>query len=611
MDAIRTEVINQAARECAEAPWGQGAVIVQRAAKLLNLSTQRTQTLISKAAQQLRLNKPRKRRADAGESAISDAELEIIAGTMLLDRRAGKWMIPLEETIQMLYAGGKLSACLSASHVGRLLRAKGMHPEQLAAPISHVRMRTEHINAVWQIDASVCVLYKTPKGELQLLEVDGVHYKNKPDNLVQVMDQLLVRFVGVEHASGSIGMRFYTGGATAENALDFLMWLMTQRTDAAGTPMPFHGVPFTLYTDQGGEFKNGAFRNFCSAMEIRHQMHAPRNSRATGSVEVAQNISERGFESRLRFLDPATITVARMNAMAELWMHSRNGTKKHSRHGMFPYAAWSTIASEHLRIAPSMEIMRELPVSLAQTRTVTGERRVSFALKKQPSRDYDLRYVPGVSSGDKVLVAVNPFAAPAVRVGVTDLETGEIVWHEVPPVEEGWMGYDASAPVLGKDEYRALPASPADERRARIAAKAYGRNGQDATPAEVKDAVKAKVAPYQGQFDPFADIKANAATLPQFLQRTGVQHAAAAPSVEAARVSVAEACKRARLALGDLYDPSTYTWLTERYGSAGVPEDVIKGLVAARRDQDEHQGSDQDGSPTPRMGGLRAVGGGA
>ena len=177
MDAIRTEVINQAARECAEAPWGQGAVIVQRAAKLLNLSTQRTQTLISKAAHQLRLSKPRKRRADAGESAISDAELEIIAGTMLLDRRAGKWMIPLEETIQMLQAGGKLSTCLAASHVGRLLRARGMHPEQLAAPTSHVRMRTEHINAVWQIDASVCVLYKTPKGELQLLEVDGVHYK--------------------------------------------------------------------------------------------------------------------------------------------------------------------------------------------------------------------------------------------------------------------------------------------------------------------------------------------------------------------------------------------------------------------------------------------------
>ena len=607
MDAIRMEIINQAARDCADAAWGQNTAIVQRAAKLLNLSQQRAQALVTKASLQLGLTKPRKRRSDAGESAITDAELDVIAGTILHDRRAGKWMIPLEDTIAMLYADGKISACLSDSHVSRLLQARGIHPKQLSVPTSNVRMRTEHINAVVQIDASVCVLYKTPKGELLLLEEDGVHYKNKPENLVQVMDQLLVRFVGTEHASGSIGMRFYTGGATAENALDFLMWLMTQRVNTDGTPMPFHGVPFMLYTDQGGEFKNGAFRTFCSAMGIKHEFHAPRNSRATGSVEVSQNITERGFESRLRFLDPESITVARMNALAELWMHSRNGTKKHSRHGMTPYGAWSTIGTEHLRIAPSMEIMRELPVSLAQTRTVTGERRVSFAYKKQPRRDYDLRYVPGVSSGDKVLVAVNPFAAPAVRVGVTDLSTGEIVWHEVQPAEVGWMGYDANAPVLGKDEYKPLPASPADERRARIAAQAYGRDGKAATPAEVKQAIKDKVAPYQGQFDPFADIKAKAASLPTYMQRTGLAHEVGATSVEAARLSVAEACKRMRAELGDLYEPTTYAWLTERYGDGGVPEDMVKGLIAARRNQ-------QDAAPSGGAGdigqGLRAIGGG-
>jgi hypothetical protein len=396
-------------------------------------------------------------------------------------------------------------------------------------------------------------------------------------------------------------VRFYTGGETTENALDFLMWMMTQRHDPQGNPMPLHGVPFMLYTDQGGCFKSAPFRNFCSAMGIRQEWHKPRNSRATGQVEVSQNIAERGFESRLRFLDPATITIARLNAMAELWMHKRNGTKKHSRHGMQPYAAWSTITTEHLRLAPSMELMRSLPASLAEPRQVSGNMTVSYALKKgQGSREYDLRYVPGVSPRSKVLVCVNPLAAPAVRVGVTDQATGEIVWHQVEPVAEGWMGYQAGAPVLGQSEFQAMPATPADERRARIAAQAFATPQGPATPTQVQAAQKAGAAPYVGQFDPFADIKAGAASLPTYLQRPGTQHAAAAPTVEAARMSVAAACKYMRQELGDAYDPGTYAWLTERYGSAGVPDDVVKGLVAARR---------QALTATPAAGGLRAVGG--
>lgn len=465
------EIIMNAARELAATPHGERGPVVARVADGLGLSAGRTATLITQTQKSLGLAQPRKRRADAGQSAISDAELETIAGAILHDRRAGKWMIPLEETIDMLYEGGKIATRLSASHVGRLLRQRGLDGRSLAAPTPHVRMRTEHINAVWQIDASTCVLYKTPKGELLLLEEDGVHYKNKPGNLVRVIDQLLVRFVGTEHAANPIAARYYTGGETTENALDFFMWMMTQRHDTQGNPMPFHGVPFTLYTDQGGCFKSAAFRNFCSAMGVKQEWHKPRNSRATGQVEVSQNIVERGFESRLRFLDPESITIARLNSLVEVWMHKRNGTKKHSRHGMQPYAAWSTIGTEHLRIAPSMELMRSLPASLAEPRQVSGNMTVSYALKKgQGSREYDLRYVPGISPRSKVLVCVNPLAAPAVRVGVTDQATGEIVWHQVEPVEEGWMGYQAEGPVLGQSDFQAMPATPADERRARIAA---------------------------------------------------------------------------------------------------------------------------------------------
>ena len=66
-------------------------------------------------------------------------------------------------------------------------------------------------------------------------------------------------------------------------------------------------------------------------------------------------------------------------------------------------------------------------------------------------------------------------------------------------------------------------------------------------------------------------------------------------------MSVAAACKYMRQELGDAYDPSTYAWLTERHGTAGVPDEVVKGLVAARR---------LALTATPAAGGLRAVGGG-
>ena len=591
------ETLINAAHECATAGHGERGPIIARAARVLNLSPQRAHALVAKTARSLGLAAPRKKRADAGESAISAADLDTIAGVRLKDLRNGKRMITLDATIDMLHADGKISARLSTSHVGKLLRQRGLDLDSLTAPAPHVRMATAHINAVWEVDASICVLYRAPSGELRIIEEGGVHYKNKPQNLVPVLDKLLTRFVGVEHASGCIAARFYVGGETTENLLDFLMWMVTQRHGAGGEPMPFHGVPYMLYSDQGGMFKSGPVRSFCSAMGIAQQWHAPGSSQATGSAEVAQNIFERGFESRLRFIDRASLDVPTLNAMAEQWMHAFNGKKKHGRHNMARYAAWSTIGSEHLRIAPSMEVMRSLPASLAKPRQVNGNMQVSYE-----GTLYDVRYVPGVSRQDKVLVCVNPLAAPAVRVGVTDRDTGEIVWHQVQPVQEGFMGYQAGAPLLEKGEYQAMPATPADERRARIRAQAYAKGGTAATATEAQAAEKAGATPYLGQFDPFADIKAGAASLPTYLQRPGVRHDAAAPSVEVERLSVAAACKNMRQQLGEQYDPGTYAWLAQKHGDAGVPQDVVDGLVAARRQALE---------PMPAQAGLRMVAGGA
>lgn len=598
MDAVRMEIIHHAARALAEASQGQCGTIVSQAAKTLGLSVNRTYTLVRQAGRALGLCKPRQRRSDAGQTALTDGDLLLISGVMLKGRRAGKWMLSAEAAIDMLYADGKLSARLSPSRVLQVMRDRGMHPEQLAAPSPAVSMRVESPNDVMSIDASVCVLYRTPKGELLLLEENGVHYKNKLHNYTRVMTDLLTRFQAAEYGSGSVATRFYIGGETTENALDFLMWVMTQRTDSEGRPMPFYGVPFKLYTDQGSAFKSAAFKNFCSVMDIRQLQHRPGNARATGLVENSNNLEERGLESRLRFMDPESITMERLQAMAELWMHWFNGTRIHSRHGMTRYAAWSLITPEQLRIAPSMEIMRALPATMAKTRRVSDNMLVSFAFKGMGSNDYDVRYVPGVSPRQEVYVSVNPFAFPSVRVGVTDRETGEIVWHQVEPVTRNQLGYDIKSPVLG-ESFRSMPVTPSDMHRKAIAAQAYATADGPATVEQAEQAMKRKQAPYLGQFDPLADLKA--AQVPACLPRKGTEHIASAPTVEAVRLSVAEACKRIKLALKDDYDSATYAWLTKQHGDAGVPEDVVQGLIAAWR----QKATDSDQST-----GLRAVGGG-
>lgn len=596
MDAIRMEIIHQAARERAQAPHGERGIIVERAASTLGLSVQRTHALMTEAGKALALQAPRQRRSDAGNTALSDDELLQIVGLVMEARRAGKWELTLEAAIDMLHANGKISARLSPGRISYLLRERGMHQKQLAAPKPATRMRTEHPNQLWQIDASVCVLYRTPKGELLLLE-EGVHYKNKLENYTRVMNDLLVRCVGTDHASGSVATRFYLGGETTHNALDFLMWLMLPRTTAEGDAAPFHGVPLALYTDQGSAFKSGPFVNFCRTLDIKLLHHAPRNSRATGQVENAQNLVERGMESRLRFLAPESITMDRLNALGELWMHWFNGTRRHSRHGMTRYAAWNLIEAHQLRRAPGMDVLRALPATMAKTRQVSDGMLVSFAFKGIGRNDYDVRYVPGISPRQEVYVTVNPLALPAVRVGVTDRETGEIVWHQVEPVRENRFGFDVQQPQPG-ESYRAMPETPADKHRKAIAAQAYATDAGPASVEQADAARRAKQAPYAGQFDPLADLKA--AKVPAYMQRKGVELQASAPSVEAVRLSVAEACKRIRLELKDDYDPATYAWLAERHGSEGVPEDAVKALIAARNQSAP--------SEVPAIG-LRAVGG--
>ncbi|MFO6204436.1 integrase, partial [Pseudomonas aeruginosa] len=80
---------------------------------------------------------------------------------------------------------------LSISAISRALYSFGVHPQQLLQPAPVSELRSRHPNHVWQIDASLCVLYYLKPGAdehgngLRVMEHDQF-YKNKPKNVARI-----------------------------------------------------------------------------------------------------------------------------------------------------------------------------------------------------------------------------------------------------------------------------------------------------------------------------------------------------------------------------------------------------------------------------------------
>jgi transposase InsO family protein len=178
---------------------------------------------------------------------------------------------------------------------------------------------------VWQIDASVCVLYYMKSGVLKSMPKDEF-YKNKPQNLARIVNDLCTRYVATDHASGTIWTRYFTGGETAQNLIDFFLWAVSQRQG-----MVAHGVPFMVMLDPGAANISHLFKNLCEQLQVKLQINEPGNPRAKGQVENAQNLVERHFEGLIRFMP--TLDLEQLNAACERWQISFNAARKHTRHG--------------------------------------------------------------------------------------------------------------------------------------------------------------------------------------------------------------------------------------------------------------------------------------
>ncbi|EIM8465259.1 DDE-type integrase/transposase/recombinase [Salmonella enterica] len=520
----------------------------------------------------------RKQRADAGCSALTREEALVISGAWLESRRNNdKRLYSLESVVKALRTNGMIMAGrtdketgeffpLSIDAISRALRSYRLHYDQLQNPAPSLELASKHPNHVWQIDASICVLYylknpgKKVKGDTGLRVMDrDTFYKNKPKNLDRIVNDRVWSFELIDHTTNWIYVEYRFGGESAENFLSVMINAMQER----GGADVLHGVPSILYTDPGSALVSASMLNMCRALGIRCLQHKARNAQATGAVEKARDIIECDFEAGLRFC--RVETVEELNRYVRLWRMSYNRNHIHSRYGMSRTESWLRITPEQLIKAPPVDICRELAVAAPEERTVTSKLRVSFR-----GQEFSVESVPGACVGDKLQITRNPWHENEARVIVTD-EDGFEQYLPVYAVEKDEWGYAVNAPVIG-ERYGQVPATDAQHNRNEVEQRIYGTGNEVETAA----ARKAGAIPFGGRFNPYKEIEDAQCNSPVYLPRKGSE---AQPRVrihqtEAAplsHVKAAMALQTKLKAQGGKWNPSWYQYLMDHYPD-GIPE---------------------------------------
>src|SRR5574343_188870 len=198
MGAALTERLVAIAQAARMASHGQKTAIYAAACRELGMAP----STLARKLKELTVTEPRKRRSDAGTTSLTrDEALLISALIMESARKNTKRLYAIGDAVQTLRANGMVRAevldkatgelrPMSESAIGRALRVHGLHPDQLLAPPPATELVSLHPNHVWQIDASLCVLYylKQQPGRISGLQVmdHTQFYKNKPRNLAKI-----------------------------------------------------------------------------------------------------------------------------------------------------------------------------------------------------------------------------------------------------------------------------------------------------------------------------------------------------------------------------------------------------------------------------------------
>ena len=488
----------------------------------------------------------------------------MVGGMVHVATRAnGKKTLPVTTALEILVADGK-APNVSAATIARVMKQNMCHPKQLATPTAHTQQKSLHPNHVWQVDASVCVLFYLPRGGMQVMD-EKKFYKNKPSNVKKIENDRVIRYVITDHFSGSIYVEYVYGSESAENLTEIFLNCIQKRS----AQEPMHGVPFIFYVDQGSANTSGLFRNLLQRLNVKFIAHATHNSRAKGQVEQANNLIETQYESTLTF---KTInSLEELNADAAKWRVMFNETKIHSRTKRTRNQVWQMIRPEQLRIAPALDLCMELVSTAPVERTVKGDLTVQHTIKGYGENFYSVKHIPDIYVGAKVDVVVNPYRAPDIDVLMRN-ELGEQVIYTCEPDQYDIFGQLQASPAIG-ETIQSMPDSQIDQSRKRIEKQAYGAETQ----AEVDKAIKKRIPAYKGQIDPNAHVTKH--EVPEYLPRAGEQMSTPQQTRKLAPLNYIQAAKQIKGLVGDLWTAEHMQMLKTTYPDGNVLQEDIQSWV--------------------------------
>jgi hypothetical protein len=400
----------------------------------------------------------RKRRCDHGECCLTEQQILYVAGLIQTSSRLNKKTImSCQDALEIAERNGIIEpGTVSVARLSGILRERDLSAEVMKTPTPHVNMRSLHPNHVHQVDVSVCIQYYLSNKVLKILP-ENEFYKNKFENFARIK-QKIFRYVMVDHYSHAIYVKYYIGtGETQDNLFDFLCSAWGEKDPR----LPFHGVCFVLMLDRGAANKSQGIRNFIKNLDVLLSLPADKNARRQGSVEKAQDIVEKAFESRLRFSPVDEID--RLNDLAISWCIGFNANRIHNRHKMTRSACWMTITDEQLRKLPSIDILQSIFREHKKPCHVYGDYTIKFR-----GEVYRIKHVEGlVPNKSQVDVIYRPFSWPEVTVVFDDIE------YVAKPLETVAGGFYADSPVI-EAEYKAHPESPTQKGLKKIENLAYG-----------------------------------------------------------------------------------------------------------------------------------------
>lgn len=558
----------------AQAPHGPIGPLYQAACAELGVSLPTLYRHLSKVT----VKTQRKTRSDSGEVSLCREEAALISALLMSShRKTGKRLMSIGQAVEILRANGEVRADyldastgelrpLSDSAIARALRSHSLHPDQINRATPSVELKSLHPNHVWQIDASLCVLYylnarTAAESGLQVMD-HHKFYKNKPGNLKRIEADRVWSYETTDHNSGAIAVNYVMGAESGTNLADSFMAAIQKRE---GDPM--HGVPFILMMDMGSANTSGLFGNLARRLQVKLIAHAPGNARATGQVEKARDLIETSFESGLR-LRPVQ-DLAELNAQAQRWARWFNGNRIHSRHGKTRFEQWLTIAAEQLRIAPPLEVCRELLNHTPELRKVNTTLTITFK-----GADYDVQHVPGVMVGEKLAVAINPYQLDSVTVVDTAADGSELL-HTAPLVARNADGFREDGNTIGEEWGRPAD-TQLDTNRKEVERLIWGAE----TDLQAAAARKSKAIPFGGRIDPGKVI--DQAPQRTFLEKRGGElmvQATTATTVMPARLLTHFEAARALAQLGVVMSGELVATLKSLHPE-GVPEDALPALQA-------------------------------